>query len=146
MENFLSRYLSTRRPVVEVFHEPSLTVQSEKDSCDINSVLLKYAAAGTTPAIEFYKSYDPSAFTDNFHSGDFQAVSDRICSFTAAFNSLGSSLRARFSHDPAVFLDYLSNPANRDEGVKLGFFAPSTSPSQSAKSVDSIPSDGAQNS
>ena len=52
---------------------------------------------------------------------DFQASLEIVRQAQEAFATLPSGTRARFENDPQNFLAFLSDPANQDEAIKLGF-------------------------
>ena len=65
-------------------------------------------------------------FVEGLQFGDVSAVPeyrqyrDIVNAANAKFMALPAIVRRRFDNDPAEFLDFMQNPANRDEGIKLG--------------------------
>lgn len=138
MSKSLSREFAVRIPVGEIFYdragnechyrddgslacttvntEPTLTIQSEKDSCDINKIVAKCLKTGMMSNIR----------TDQPSYGDFTDAVDYHTSILRAqraqdeFMSLTADVRARFSNDPGKLIDFLSDPNNRSEAIKLG--------------------------
>lgn len=92
----------------------SMTDQQYLDECDINSVIKRYLKTGTAPALRVGVSGDFSSI------GDFQSCLERINRAKAEFDALPSDLRSRFGNDPTSYVDFVLNPANRDECVRLG--------------------------
>ena len=81
--------------------EPSLTVQSEANSCDIN-LIVERARRGimpiTNPAIP--------QFGDFSDVPDYQTAFERVQAAQAAFDSLPAAVRRRFDNDPALLLEF----------------------------------------
>ncbi len=95
--------------------EPSLTQQHFKDETDINNILRQFNITGLLPEAPLSPRY-----------GDFTGIVDYHSALNAViaaqddFDGLPAHLRARFENDPAQLIDFLDNPANFDEAVKLG--------------------------
>lgn len=94
-----------------------LTVQSEKDNCDIN-VLVERLGIGeiarTAPP------YDPRAFGDFTHMPkDPHEVLQVVRELEDAFMELPARVRERFENDPLRFYEFTQNQENFEEGVKL---------------------------
>jgi len=101
------------------------TKQSFKDECDINTIMSRYQSTGEMPVInERAPQYlDATGM-------DFQDMQNKVVEAQNLFNDLPSSLRNRFHNDPAEFLEFCGDPANRDEMSKLGLLKnPAPSPS-----------------
>lgn len=95
-------------------NDPSLAQQSYKDDVDINVLLERFKVTGQMPQSVVLPTYgDFSAVVD------FRTANDAINRARNAFMDLPADLRARFSNDPQVFLEFCSNPDNKDELVKL---------------------------
>lgn len=111
-----------RLPYVDYPHsglqcpEPTLTQQHFADECDFNNVLAKWQNSGLithiNPSQPIYA--DVSEFTD------YQSSLELIRSAQAAFDALPSSVRDRFANDPQKLFDFVHDPANRDEAIRLG--------------------------
>lgn len=95
--------------------DASLTQQQFKDDVDINVLLERFQVTGMLPSGVRLPSY-----------GDFTGVSDFSSAMSAvvlaqdSFMQLPASLRARFGNSPQAFLEFCSDPSNKDEIVKLG--------------------------
>lgn len=102
-----------------VNNDPSLTIQSEKDACDINMIVAKCRKTGMMTNVR----------TDQLRYGDFSSAVDyhdsvlRAQEAQDAFMSLPADIRKRFSNDPGQLIDFLANEANRQEAVDLGIVA-----------------------
>ena len=99
--------------------EPSLTVQSEANACDIN-LIVERARRGimpiTNPAIP--------QFGDFSDVPDYQTAFERVQAAQAAFDSLPAAVRRRFDNDPALLLNFLNDERNKAEAVELGLLEP----------------------
>jgi len=112
-------FQAVRQPTVDVslkFPPNSRwTKQSFKDESDINTIMARYLSTGELPVInEVAPQYlDATGF-------DFQAMQDQVVEARSLFGQLPSVLRNRFANDPALFLDYIQDEANRPEMLELG--------------------------
>lgn len=117
-----------RPRVQKFFMKPSMTKQSFKAECDINTIMKKYEKTGLISHVAKH----------NGRYGDFLAAPDYLDAMVSvvqaqeAFSTLPAALRKRFGNDPAEFLDFVSNPANEDEMRKLGLLKP-------LRPVDDVP-------
>ena len=95
---------------------PGKTQQHFKRECDINHLMGKYQKTGLIDHVSHHQG-DYSDLTDlpTYHD-----ALNKVISAQSSFDSLPSSLRSRFSNDPAQFLDFVSNPDNRAEMVQMG--------------------------
>lgn len=92
------------------------TKQSFKDECDINKLMKRYINTGRLPDM----------IKKNPIYGDFSSSKELLSAYAIVekakiqFDLLDSSLRRRFKNDPALFLEFVENPENKDELIKLG--------------------------
>jgi len=103
-------------------NNPSLTVQSEKDGCDINYILNNLQKTGNLPS----HARDPSSakFIDVSNITDYQQSLNIVLEAERAFNNLPSEIRTRFNNNPAELIAFTENPQNQDEAVRLGLANP----------------------
>ena len=71
--------------------DPSLTRQSEADSCDINKIVSMYDKTGSFPQVP------NGLYLDVTQIPDYRTAWDQINQANAFFNSLSAATRARFS-------------------------------------------------
>jgi len=98
-------------------YDKPLVDQSAVEDCDINNIISRYQrAAVPLPPL------DPSRvrYGDFTDVTNFQDAQIRILEAQEMFDALPAKLRARFENDPAMFLDFVDDPNNMDEMVKLG--------------------------
>lgn len=102
----------------ELVPMPSMTKQSFVEQCDINNILADYKISGQIRHIN--EKASTGIYADLPSSIDFQESMNLVIAGEAAFATLPSQIRARFGNDPAQFLDFMSDPSNQDEAIKLG--------------------------
>lgn len=111
----------SERVRVCVYHNPedpkckSRTKQAFAKEVNINSIMRKAAKTGVLPVVLGQPMYG-----DFSNVGDFLAVQLRMQAVEDAFMSLPASIRAKFRNSPADYVDFMVNPANKDEAIKLG--------------------------
>jgi len=114
-----------------VFTRPSRTQQSFRDECDINTILKRFNVTGELPLGSVQPQYgDFSGITD------YQSALNAVMAAQDSFLQLPAKVRARFDNDPALFVDFASDEANRDEMKALGLLSQET-----AQAVVSSPSE-----
>lgn len=93
----------------------SLTDAQFADECDINSILRRFGATGQLPHTS--RSVVSGDFSD-IH--DYQACLERVNRAKSEFLALPADLRGRFGNDPSAYVDFVLDPSNQDECVRLG--------------------------
>ncbi len=91
------------------------TRQSEAKATNINTIMKQYDRTGMLPVVG-----RDGLFMDVSDVPDYRTSLDLITRADDMFMQLPADLRARFDNEPAIFLDWTSDPANRDEMVELG--------------------------
>lgn len=98
----------------------SRTKQSFVKECDVNNIMSHWASTGTVSHINnaapSYGDFSPDV--------NYQESLDALHSANTAFLNLPSATRARFGNNPALFIDFIGDPDNQDEAVKLGLAKP----------------------
>lgn len=95
--------------------EHSMTDEQFAEECDINCILKRYKITGQLPIRD-----GTPVFADVSEIGDYSAVMSKIKRANDYFDELPSDIRARFGNDQRAFYEFVMNPANADECVKLG--------------------------
>jgi phage internal scaffolding protein len=113
---FRTAYDGVRVAVGLTFVKPTLTVQYEKDMCDINRIMAKYQKTGLIDHVSRYQGQ----YADVANTPTYQEAMQTIINANAAFQSLPSAIRDRFANDPARFLEFVHNPENKDEMARMG--------------------------
>lgn len=101
-----------------IFKEPTMTVQSEKDNCDINVIMNRYATCGTPLPVRS-DGVEPM-FADVSELGDYMENFNRCKQAEEMFNALPSALRKELDNNPANLLPFIQNEANRERCVEYG--------------------------
>lgn len=100
---------------LDVFDD-GLTKQEFREECDINHIMARYAQFGTLP-VSNEQAPMYGDFTDVATLMDAHAVVQQASDLFAA---LPAKVRDRFANDPVRMVEFLNDPANRDEALKLG--------------------------
>ena len=98
------------------FKERSRAKQSFKDECDINNIMTKYVKTGLVSHVNKYGG----RYGDLAGEVDYQNALDTIQRAKEVFAALPASIRTRFENDPAQFLGFVEDPANREELLQMG--------------------------
>lgn len=130
--------------VITVNNEPSMTIQSEKDSCDVNKIVAKHGLKNRSIRnIASILANTPYFRRDEPQYGDFTGICDYASAMIRtreagdAFMQLPSALRKRFSNDPAQLVAFLDDENNRAEAIELGLIErPVQQPEPESKSAE----------
>lgn len=95
--------------------DPSLTKQSFTEESDINTIVKRFNLTGQLPTNVRMPTY--ADYNDVF---DFHTAMNAIAQANEAFDKMPADIRARFHNNPAEFVDFCSNEANRAEAEKMG--------------------------
>jgi len=98
--------------------EEGRTKQSHKDECDVNQIMARFQRTG---AITHFNKH--AAHYEDMTGFDYTTAMQQVAEAQSMFNELPSSLRDRFQHDPANFLNFVQDPANAPEARELGLLA-----------------------
>lgn len=110
------------------FTEPSKTKSEFLNECDIDAIVKRAQRSGELPLGRINPQYaDVSGITN------YQEIHERLNELKSAFDTIPSELRLRFKNDPSRFFEYIQNPKNDEEAIKLGLkkakpAPPSTNP------------------
>lgn len=99
--------------------EPSKTQQQFAKECDINYIVKQAEASGFVS----HTASGAPTFGDFSDFGDatyFQSAKNYLIEAQASFDALPANVRARFANDPARLLDFVQDPDNLQEAIKLG--------------------------
>lgn len=112
-------------------NNPSRCVQSYKDDVCIHSIVAR--GMNSLPK----RTAQPSYGVNLKEVGDLQTKLSSVSEAKNFFNSLPDELVDRFDNSPEKFVEFISDPKNHDEGVKLGLFNPEK-PNVFERSVERI--------
>lgn len=95
--------------------EAGRTKQAMKDECDVNKILARFQRTGVLDFVETRQ-----AQYGDVTGIEFRESMQKVAEATEMFDALPAKVRKHFDHDPAAFLDFVSDPANEEEAIKLG--------------------------
>ena len=122
-----------------VFVSPSRTKQSFRDECDINNILRKFNVTGQLPVGSVQPEYgDFSGVTD------YQSALNAVMAAQDSFFALPAKIRSRFDNDPALFVEFASDEANKDEMKALGLLRHETAQAVVSSPSEAVPAEPAQ--
>lgn len=96
--------------------EEDMTQQSDLNETDINVIMAKYGGMGG----QLPQVLDHPQYGDFTEVGDFRTMVETVRAAEQAFAELPAKVRNRFHNDPEEMMDFLGDPENRDEAIKLG--------------------------
>lgn len=102
-------------PGIDCTVEPSMTKQSFRDECDINTIMKRFERTGV---LDFVNEHE--ARYGDATALDYQSALNVVIQAEGMFADMPAHLRKRFNNDPALFLEFIDNPENIEESVKLG--------------------------
>lgn len=104
-------------PRVDTSKDDPITQQSGREDADIN-VIVERAKRGAVPPVGRNLAPMYGDFTEV--PTDLRDCLNMVKLANDLFMSLDPVVRRRFDNDPAKMLDFLNDPSNREEAVKLG--------------------------
>lgn len=110
--------------VTKSFVLPSRTHQSFKQECDINEIMRRFRKSGDPDFLKRLGRITDGVYGDFSNVSDYRTALDQVARAADVFSALPARVRARFENDPAVFLDFCSDPANAQELIDLGLATP----------------------
>lgn len=99
------------------------TQQNHKRECDVNWIIRKYDKTGILDHVQRIE-----ARYGDVTGADFRKAQDLFINAHNMFNDLPADIKKRFRQSPAEFLEFMENPANRDEAIKLGLIKADSPP------------------
>lgn len=109
----------------------TLTVQDQRDECDINTIVRRFGLTGQLPVDVRSPQYGDFVGITDYHS-----AMNAIALANESFDLMPAEVRARFGNDPAAFVDFCSDPSNFVEMKSLGLLIPE------AKGPEAPPAEG----
>lgn len=129
-DHYVFNYFNKPPAVVEHNDLPTMTQQHFTEECDINNILKKFIQTG------FLDTIGPGVYADITDIGDYQTSLAAIRAADELFAQLPSAIRERFENNPALYMDFVHDPKNLEEGIELGIFQKNT---QIIKKPDATP-------
>lgn len=97
----------------------SLTIQADKDDADINTLVKRFGLSGELPT-----NVRIPLQSDFMEVMTFKDAQNALIEAELAFMEMPADVRERFNHDAGKFVEFASNPDNKDEARKLGLLIP----------------------
>jgi len=95
--------------------EPSLAQQHYKDETDINTILRQFNVTGLLPQSPLSPRYG-----DFTGISDYQSALNAVIAAEDGFMTLPADIRVQFGNDPEQLINFLDNPDNKEQAIKLG--------------------------
>lgn len=95
------------------------TKQSFAEEADINTLIKRFGIGNPLPSGARIPSYG-----DFSSVGTYQDALHVLDAADRAFMAVPANVRSRFGNNPALFVDFFNDSANRDEAVRLGLVPP----------------------
>lgn len=111
--------------------DPTLAQQHMAEETDINEIVRRFGLTGELPSGVRMPTYGD--FTGVY---DYQSALNAIKAAEESFSTLPAEVRARFGNDPAAFVDFCSDDANRSEAESLGLVSSRPSQDLSASATE----------
>lgn len=111
---FRTAYDDHERVTTPIIGE-TMTKQSHKNETDINFIMSKYQ---TTGVIGHISNKTPQY--GEFEPISYQEALNAVIAAQDSFEALPAALRKRFANDPGEYYEFVHDPENRDEMIKLG--------------------------
>lgn len=102
------------------FPIPSCVQQCDKESTDINTIIKRYGRDCVCAACAANPKQPISEELAMLSAEDFTSMMNKTAQIQSQFEELPADVRKRFGHNPANMLEFIQDPANREEGEKLG--------------------------
>lgn len=102
--------------VYTVNEMPSKTDQSQKKSCDVNEIIAKYKRTGQVTHL----AKNRGQYADVAEIPDLLTATVQVQKAQESFNSLPAHIRKRFQNNPIEFVNFMVDPENIEESVRLG--------------------------
>jgi len=123
------------RPVL--ICSPGRTKQEFKKESLMKTIMDRYNKG------EFVESrrMDNPRYGDFSSGADYHQVCNQVLAAKAEFMELPAKIRDRFHNDPGNLLEFLGNPENAEEALKLGLTEPSPSEAKEASPTPEKPAE-----
>ena len=102
--------------VQTIIEGESATKQQFADEVDINRIMDRYERDGIIAHVNRYEGQ----YGDFGDAPSYHAAMNTVVEAQEMFESLPARIRDRFGNSPAVFLEFVQDPANQEELVDLG--------------------------
>lgn len=114
---------------------PSRTLQHQAGDVNVNQLVARFNKTGVEP-VQNPRQFFYGQFTEDI---DFRAVQDSVIKVNELFSQLPWQVRKFFNHSPSDLIEFLGNPANRDQAILLGLVDKEAKTSKPAAQTPSKP-------
>lgn len=95
---------------------PSRTEQAHKSDCDIKRILKSASLTGFVN----HSNPTPPQYDSAIGIPDFHTAMNIVAASKSTFAALPSQMRLFFRNDPSNYIDFCSDPSNREEMNEMG--------------------------
>ena len=95
----------------------SLTQQHFQEECDIINIIKRHDRNGIIEHVH----RGQARYGDFSEVTDYREALDLVKNAQEEFMTIPSDIRKQFDNNPGKFYEFVSNPDNRDELIKMGF-------------------------
>lgn len=127
-----ARDAEERRLTDIVNDDPSMTQQGLAADTDINTIVKRFRL-GEIPMPE---PLGPEYYADIANLPDLRAILEYQRDYKNQFMDLPAEIRTRFRNDPAEMWDFVANPHNAAEAIRLGILKDTTPPADTPPLTD----------
>lgn len=115
---FFTRYgKKPPRPIVDCGE--TMTQQHFEKACNINNIMKRYKDTGTLPV-----NTGTPIFGDFSQITGYQEALNQVMEAQQNFNALPLEIQKKFGNDPGSLHEYLQDPKNEEEAIRLGLLNP----------------------
>lgn len=114
------------------------TEQHHKESCDIYSIIKRFDKTGLLEHVNSSQAH----YGDYTEVNEYQEALNKVIHAQDSFSALPAHIRKRFDNDPGEYIEFVTNPENLPEMVKLGLAIDNTPPEPAPEALSRSDSEG----
>lgn len=112
-----SKRVYTKFTEDEILHQKvKMADQSFKEECDVNVILSRYMKTGQL----IHVNTRTGVYADVSEIPDLMGAMTQVQHAQQAFDDLPAEIRKRFNNSPVEMINFLQDPRNDEEAIKLG--------------------------
>ena len=116
----------------------SLTQQHFQEECDIINIIKRHDRNGIIEHVH----RGQARYGDFSEVTDYREALDLVRNAQEEFMTIPSDIRKQFDNNPGKFYEFVSNPDNKDELIKMGFIEQSQEAVALSSAAEPIPESG----
>lgn len=120
-----------QKKLVLVCPDQGVTIQAESDATNIHRIMANY---GRTQELTHIAANMPT-FGDFTNSPSMQEALNQIIAGKEEFMKLPADVRAHCKNDPAVFIEFIEDPANRELHLEFNLVTPTKEEKATARRI-----------